>query len=246
MLRTEGIVLSEMRYKDTSKILKIYTKKYGKISVMARGAYKPKSILIASTQPFSHNEYLLHKGRAFYYLNQASLIEPFYNIREKVERFLYGSYLMELVDKSTPEEEASEKLFLLLAKALEVLANMEEGFNKFSIAFGLKHISFLGYRPNLGSCSHCGRKDLVRMRFSHPEGGIICQDCFSVDPKARFLDPAMYEAMEALIFTPLDQLDKLKIEDKTLIGLEELVEEYILHSIDRKEFNSLKMLKTLV
>lgn len=246
MLRTEGIVLSEMRYKDTSKILNIYTRKYGKISVMARGAYKPKSILIASTQPFSYNEYLLHKGRSFYYLNQASLINPFYDMRENMERFLYGCYLLELVDKSTPEEEASEKLFLLLAKALEVLSYMESGFPKFSTAFGLKYISFLGYRPNLGSCSHCGRKDLGRVKFSHPEGGIICKHCFSVDPKARFMDRSMYRAMEALIFTPLDQLDDLHIEDSTLLGLEELLDEYILYNIDRKEFNSLKMLKSLI
>lgn len=37
MLKTEGIVLSEIRFKETSKILNIYTKKYGKIPVMARG-----------------------------------------------------------------------------------------------------------------------------------------------------------------------------------------------------------------
>ena len=56
MLKTEGIVLKEMRYRDTSKILSIYTKKYGKVSVMARGAYKPRSMIIANTQPFSYNE----------------------------------------------------------------------------------------------------------------------------------------------------------------------------------------------
>ena len=36
MLRTEGIVLNEIRFKETSKILNIYTKKFGRINVMAR------------------------------------------------------------------------------------------------------------------------------------------------------------------------------------------------------------------
>ncbi len=36
--RTEGIVLKEMRFKETSKILTIYSRKHGKIHVMARGS----------------------------------------------------------------------------------------------------------------------------------------------------------------------------------------------------------------
>ncbi len=50
---------------------------------MARGAYRPKSKLIAHTQPFSYNEYQLYKGRNFYYINEGAVIESFYSIREK-------------------------------------------------------------------------------------------------------------------------------------------------------------------
>ena len=98
MLRTEGIVLKEMRYKDTSKILSIYTKKYGKITAMARGAYRPKSKIIANTQLFSYNEYQLYKGRNFYYINQADIIDSFYDIRERIERVVYGQYMLELIE----------------------------------------------------------------------------------------------------------------------------------------------------
>ena len=65
MLKTEAIVLNEIRYKDTSKIINLYTKNFGRISVMAQGAYKPKSILIASTQSFSHSELCLQKMEIF-------------------------------------------------------------------------------------------------------------------------------------------------------------------------------------
>ena len=66
MIKTEGIILSEIRYKETSKILKVYTKKLGKISILAQGAYRPKSQLIATTQPFSQVEFHLRAeiGRA--------------------------------------------------------------------------------------------------------------------------------------------------------------------------------------
>ena len=75
MIKAEGIVLSELRFKDTSKILNIYTKSMGKIPVMARGAYKANSKLMASTQVFSFNDYVFNKGRTFYYLNQGNIIK---------------------------------------------------------------------------------------------------------------------------------------------------------------------------
>ena|SRR5690625_1971501 len=245
MLRTEGIVLSEMRFKETSKILNIYTKDFGKISVMARGAYRPKSQLIATTQPFSHNEYLLHKGRNFYYLNQGSVIEPFYDIRKKVERFLYGSYILELVDKSTPEAEENERIFLLLLKGLEVLSKLDEGFLKFTYAFGLKYISFLGYRPYIDKCVICNEIPFGKFKFSHIEGGIICRNCFDQDLNAKSMTSDMYKDMQEILYTPLDDLDKLDIKESNLKRLQNILEEYILYSIDRKSFNSLKLIRSI-
>ncbi len=114
LTKTEGIVLKEFRFRETSKILTIYTLKHGKIQAMARGgAYRPKSQLIANTQAFSYNEYQLYKGRNFYYINQGDIIDSFYSIRENINRLMYGSYLLELTDLSIMEEEPNEKYFFV-------------------------------------------------------------------------------------------------------------------------------------
>ncbi|MBC8590760.1 DNA repair protein RecO [Wansuia hejianensis] len=245
MLKTEGIVLSEIRFKETSKILNIYTKKYGKIPVMARGAYKPKSKLIATTQPFSYNEYILHKGRNFYYLNQGVVIDPFYNIRENIKRFAYGFYILELIEKSIPEEEENERLFLLLEKSLRILSNIDEEFLKFIVAFELKYISFLGYRPYIDSCVICNNNHNLNMKFSNSEGGIICSNCFSIDPGGKSIDMLTIKVMKKLLFTPLDSLNSLETPVNILMKLHNILEEYILYNIDRKEFNSLNLLKSI-
>lgn len=245
MLRTEGIVLNEIRFKETSKILNIYTKKFGRINVMARGAYRPKSKLIAHTQPFSYNEYQLYKGRNFYYINEGAVIESFYSIREKMERVIYGFYILELVNKSTPEEEKNEVLFLLLEKGLRVLSQLDDGFLKFIIAFELKYMSFLGYRPFIQKCVSCGNKDFSNIKFSIHGGGIICNDCFAVDAKAKPMNRLMYESMVKLLYVSLDDLSSIDISKDILIKIQEIVEDYILFNIDRGEFNSLNLLKSI-
>lgn len=243
MLRTEGIVLKEMRYRDTSKILSIYTKQYGKVSVMARGAYKPRSRIIANTQPFSYNDFQLYRGKSFYYLNQGDLIDSFYSIREKIERVSYGQYMLELIDKSIPEEQENEKIFLLLLKGLQVLSTLNDGFLKFIIAYELKFISFLGYRPFLNKCVLCGSADFIHLRYSIEEGGIVCHNC-SI-PFGINISREIYCAMKDLLFTPLEELEEIKISKDTLYCLHDIIVDYILYNIDRKKFNSLNIMESM-
>ncbi len=243
--KTEGIVLKEFRFKETSKILTLYTLKHGKIQAMARGAYRPKSQLIANTQTFSYNEYQLYKGKNFYYINQGDIIDSFYSIRENIDRLMYGSYLLELMDLSTMEEERNEKLFFLLLKGLSVLSKLDRGFVKFILAYELKFISFLGYKPLLDRCVNCGSKDLSIIKFSIEKGGIVCKNCFRQDNFCENMDLNMYKAMKSLLYTPLDEIMYLKIPECTMFKLHAIMEKYILNKIDRKRFNSLIMLKAM-
>lgn len=244
-MRLEGIVLREIRYKDTSKILTIYTKEHGKISAMARGAYRAKSGLIANTQLFSHNEYEMYKGKNFYYINQGHIIDSFYSIREKMDRVSYGYYMLEMIDKSIENEQKSKKLFLLLEKGLKILSNLEEDFLKFIVSYELKFISFLGYRPVIGKCVLCDEKITSRSKFSIKSGGLICTDCFSQDSSAKSIDRNIYYAFDKFLYTKLEDVSKIDITDKSLSKLHNILVQYILYNIDRKKFNSLSYIDCL-
>ena len=246
MIKTEGIVLSELKFKDTSKILNIYTKDLGKIPVMAKGAYKANSKLMASTQVFSKNEYVLQKGKTFYYLNQGNILDPFYNMRENVERFIYGSYILELIEKSSPEEEENLTLFLFLEKSLSTLSSLEDNFLRFIVAFQVKFVSFIGYKPYLNSCVICDKKPTDSIRWSHREGGIICSDCFNRDMSSVYINPDIYKGMIELLYVSFEDLNDVDISIDNLKKLQSLLENYILYNIDRKEFNSFKMIDMLL
>lgn len=245
MLKTEGIVLKEMRYKDTSKILSIYTKKHGKITAMARGAYRPKSQIIANTQPFSYNEYQLYKGKNFYYINQADIIDSFYSIREKIERVVYGQYMLELIEKSMEEGQENPKIFMLLLKGLKLLSGMDKDFLKFITIYELKFISFLGYRPLLDRCVLCGNKNVKNIRYSPKEGGIICYNCSSYDSSSIYLDDNLYRGINELLYIPLDRIHKVKLPDETIKKIHYIIVQHILYNIDRNKLNTLNFIKAL-
>ena len=74
--KCEGIVLRTTDYGETNKIVTLYTREWGKIGVMARGAKKPKSRLSAITQPFTYGYFLLQKGSGLGNLQQGEIIAP--------------------------------------------------------------------------------------------------------------------------------------------------------------------------
>ncbi len=245
MIKTEGIVLNEIRYKETSKILNIYTEKLGKITVMAQGAFRPKSNLIANTQPFALNEYIFRKGQNFYYINNADVIDSYYSIRENMERMIYGFYILELIEKSTPIEEENEKLFLLLKKGLKVLSELKKDYLKFITAYEIKFISFLGYRPYIHNCVNCNKEFNTNMKFSNILGGLLCEDCFSADISSRAVDYQFAKGLNELIYSSFDSLDDISISNKTLNIIHDVLIDYILLNIERKEFKSLNILNSI-
>lgn len=245
MLKVEGIVIGEMKYQENSKILKIFTKELGKISVMARGACNPKSKMIAIAQPFVYGQFILNKGRNFYYLSSGELIDSNYDLRNKMERLVYASHIVELVDKSSEDEQKNDSVYELLLKALSLLADLEEDYLKFILAFELKFVSFIGYRPNLKSCVSCNDHDLDEFRFSIVNGGIVCKKCGYYDRTSISLSNDQYGDMCKLLYAKLDEVFSIDVEKKDLKYLHDSILRYILYHIDRKTLNSIDFMKIL-
>ena len=81
-VKVSGIVISENNMGDFDKMLTILTPNLGKIGCSARGARRPKSLLLSGTQFLCFGEYMLFKGSDTYTINSCETIELFYNIRK--------------------------------------------------------------------------------------------------------------------------------------------------------------------
>lgn len=246
MIKTQGIVLSEIRFKESSKILKVFTKKLGKISIMAQGAYKPKSNLIATSQSFANVEFQLRPGRNMYYISSADLIDSYYSIRENIERLTYGFYLLELLEKSSPDQVENGKIFLLLEKGLQHLSAIDRDYLKFIVAYEIKYISFIGYRPHLETCVVCNRGFNGIIRFTTILGGSLCNDCKSNDITAKTINKGILKNMNDLLYTSFEDLSTLSIGEDILKQIHEMLVDYILYNIERRDFKSLGLVKTLL
>ncbi len=177
LFKTEGIVLRGWDLGETDRIITFYSKDYGKIKAVAKGVRRTKSRFGSSMELLSYDDLLIYKGRGLDIIQQCSIKESFRKIREDLVKMVYGSYLAELIDAMTGENEQNEWLFRLLLSTLHLF----EEYSELAIitrAFELKALTILGYKPNLDNCVNCNKEiEDKRVVFSPSQGGIICDDC---------------------------------------------------------------------
>jgi len=116
--KTEGIILKRTNFGEADRILTIYTKHYGKIRAIAKGVRKITSRKGGNVEAFNHVSLFLARGRNLDIVTEAEVIESFKSWRKDLKKVGLAFYFCELVDKLTPDGQASRVVFELLQESL--------------------------------------------------------------------------------------------------------------------------------
>lgn len=93
LIKTPGIVIRENEFSESDKIITLITPEYGKISVMAKGVKRKKKFL-NSTELYTLSNFILFKGTKMYHLNEAEVVESFYDIRFSYEKTILATEIL--------------------------------------------------------------------------------------------------------------------------------------------------------
>jgi len=179
--KSPAIVLHCLDYGESDRIVTFYTSDFGKLKGIAKGARMSRKRFANALEPFSScNVVFSQKGRGTLALIEGcDVINHHKNIREELERTLISSYLIELIDKFTPEGKINHGLFHLLLSFLGLIdgGNTSEAVIRF---FEIRLLKLAGYEPVLDHCLAC-RQPLMEKTvytFITREGGLKCATCF--------------------------------------------------------------------
>ena len=174
--RAEGIVLKHNDYGEADRLLTIYTRQRGKVRPLAKGVRKVRSRKGGHLEPFTRVSLQLAVGRNWYIVSQAEAQDTYSALRENLENVGYASYVVELLDKFTYEEEVNVPLFRLLAKTLERLNRGEESLLVVRY-YEIRLLDLLGFRPELQHCVVSEEKIKPQDQyFSAALGGVVSPD----------------------------------------------------------------------
>ena len=190
--RTDAVVLKSMKYRDSSKIVTFYSRRFGKVKGIAKGARQMKSKFGGSLEPLSAVSLILYKKdqRELQLISQSDVLKTYKNIHSELERMAVGLAIIELINQLTHDEEGNDALYTLLVKSLDELECADKHFMNFFLAFELRCASVLGFMPSLDACKGCGRKldDLVAEDsavFQTGKGAVLCNRCWQPETVPR-------------------------------------------------------------
>src|SRR5277367_1170514 len=145
--RAEGIVLRRQSVTESSLLVTWYTREFGKLKTLAKGARRPKGPFQGKIDLFYCDEIVFLPSRRsdLHLLHDCFLEEPHQRLRESVESLAAASYVCELVEMATEHEDPNIRIYSLLMAILDALERQNNAV--LLIWFEIQLLSAAGWAP---------------------------------------------------------------------------------------------------
>jgi DNA repair protein RecO (recombination protein O) len=231
--RSEAIVLRRVDFGEADRMLTLYSREFGKIQALAKGARKPQTRKAGHVELFMRSNFMFAKGKNIDLVTQAELVEPYAALRDDLVRTTYAAYMAELIDGLTADADRDLAKYDLLSKALGWLA---ESDNSLLVAryYELRLLSLAGFQPQLFHCVSCREPIEEQDQFFSAElGGLLCPACQGADRGARPISSSAVKVLRHLQSHKWEHVKDLRLRGKLRRELESTMHFYLRHILER-------------
>ena len=180
------IVLSSLKYGDTSLIVKAFTYQFGVLSFMLKGVRKRRGGVVALYQPASVLEanIVYREGKGLHGINQPKHVFVAHKTTAELQRMAKALFISEYLQNILIQESPNEELFTLSVDWLSVVEHdLSNEFHHLRFLFA--SLQPLGIRPRIPTSPEQSQFDLREGRFRH---FVEHRDAFHDDEASLFLD----------------------------------------------------------
>lgn len=157
--RAEGVVLRVQPVTETSLLVTWFTREFGKLKTLAKGARRPKSPMRGKIDLFYQDEIVFLRSRRsdLHLLQECFLVNPHRRLREVMPAMVAASYACELVGVVTEFEDrqAAQPIYQLLTQVLERLENTAGA--EWLLWFEFQILAAAGWRPMISEATAVGK-----------------------------------------------------------------------------------------
>ena len=212
-INTSGIVLREVAYKDSSKILTVLTSTEGKLTVSAHGAHRKNSKLASSTGLLVFSDMTLLKKKDRWTMSEARSVEQFFGLRDDLKLLALGTYIAELTEAVSDEDSLNVELLPLCLNTLYALSEKLHTPDIVKPAFELRLMAISGFEPLLKARDTVGYQSM--------EDGFI------------YLSAGALKAAEYILSCNVKKLFSFTLSNDSLKELSKATENFLLKHLDR-------------
>ena len=244
-ITTNALVLRAVDYKESDKILTLFTQEQGKLTASARGCRKKGSAIAAGCQLLCWSEVVLYEYQGRWLVKEAATQRQFRGVRDDLEKLALACYFAEVTELLAVEGMPSPELLSLMLNSLHALDQMNKPLPLVKAAFELKAMCLAGYEPLMEGCAVCGAEP-ADPRFHLSEGVLHCAACRGEvgEGISMPLDGMALKAMEHVVYGDPKRLFSFQAEGESLKRMGDLTEAY-LHTQLERGFHTLDFYKQM-
>jgi len=221
-VKLEGIVIKEIDFKESSKILTILTRELGAVSIISKGCKKLSSKLRSASLNLTYAYfYVNYKEDGLSNLCDADVISNFRNVMADIEKISYVSYIIDLTNQILKENNNYNDIFDLMINGI---LKINEGLNYRIITniIEVKYLKYLGVSPVLDSCSICGSTSNI-ITISVKDGGYVCKNCYR---EGKIYHEKVIKLIKLFDLVDIVKVTKLDIKDNIINDIDEFLTLY--------------------
>lgn len=218
--KIRGIVVSEVPYKDSSKVLNILCEE-GVIGVISKGCKRINSPLRVISNKLTLGEYVIYYNESkLSTLKEGSILDNFNNIKNDLNKISHATYITDLVNQ-VMKQNADPTVFSLYVSALK---KIDEGINETVVMniLEIKLLDYLGVGINLNGCAKCGSTREI-VTIDPDVGGYICKNCYTNE---IIYDERVRKMLRMYYLVEIDSIKELKIKDYVIDSINKFLSVY--------------------
>lgn len=219
-IKTDGIILKKVKFRETSWILDVLTPDLGKISIMAKGVRKSNSKNTGMLEILNELDLSLYKNpnSDWYIYKSAQLINGHLFDTQYTNSILMQA-AVEVIRQIIIAAEDSKAVYDLLVSYLQYIKNVQKNCIAIFWRFLLKLSIVLGIDFDINNCINCSfRKQFVG--YFPQKHGFICQDCYHPSIEEQILNLNSETSKLLMILNEIgNHLETIKISKTTKLQL---------------------------
>ena len=235
--KANAIVIRTVDFSESSLVVTLFTREFGKIGALAKGAKRLKSPFESALDLLALCRIVfLHKtSDALDLLTEAKLLRRFRPHGRDLLDLYAGYYVAELLGELTDENDPHPKLFDLADETLAALAAGEPVARRV-IRFELGMLRLLGHMPSLETCAECGAAVTAsgRIAFGQIDGGVLCNQCRAGKKQVALVSAGVLKTMAQLADPESQTWQRIEISPSILGELRGVLNHYLQNLLGHK------------
>jgi DNA repair protein RecO (recombination protein O) len=235
--KATAIVLRTVEFSETSLVVTLFTREFGKVGALAKGGRRLKGPFESALDLLAlcRIVFLRKTSDALDLLTEAKLLRRFRPAGRDLLSLYAGYYVAELLGALTDDDDPHPELFDLADETLEALSGGEPVARRL-IRFELGTLRLLGHSPSLENCVECGEAVAAvgRVAFGLIDGGVLCNQCRVGKQQVAAVSAGVLRTLAQVADPDRQAWQRIEIPHRSLGELRGVLSRYLTHLLGKK------------